>query len=94
MTPIGASLGGGPAKTITSPNSKGIDVGSCLGTATFTELRFRAGPSTDISGREANEVSEFRWFGGEFNDDTPALDNTTLPGAFSELSWLTDPVGT
>ena len=46
--------------------------------------------ATDF-GRSASRVFEFRWFGGRFCDDAPALDNATLPGAFSDLDWLTDP---
>ncbi|MBC7834645.1 MAG: hypothetical protein H7Y88_06030, partial [Phycisphaerales bacterium] len=76
---VGASLGGDQVQIAT--------ISAAFGEA-LTELRFR-GRTGGVSNQ--GEVCEFRWPGGEIVTEGTPLDTTTLPTAFSDLSFLDGP---
>lgn len=83
---VGASLGGLQVAVVSG------GIGVTLVNA-LTELRFR-GATGGYGTGAAGEVCEFRWFGGEIDAQNPPqtiLNNSTLPTAFSTLSFLDGP---
>ncbi len=76
---VGASLGGDQTRTTTISNPFGG------ASPTFSELRFSA---TELEA-VADEVVEFRWFGGDYDDDvSSAPTESSVAEALEDLSFL------
>lgn len=80
---VGASLGGGPVSVLGTPLS-------FTPASAPIQLRFRGAPQAFDGSVPNSEVVEFRWIGGDIDKEV-ALDNNTLPNAFSSLEFLLGP---
>lgn len=77
---VGVSLGGDQVRT---EEFTGFPTG-----VTISEVRFRASPDAS-SPHVANEINEYRWFGGDFGAESTAPTQSSLTTAFEDLSFLT-----